>query len=244
MRALSTTELLTIWERGQSEPHYDRAMILLAAACPEEPPDVLAKISIGSRDARLLTLRELTFGPRLTGVVGCPACGERLEITVHIEELRTVAPEATGDAFILEMEEYRVDFRLPGTIDLRETSSSGDRESMHAELIRRCILKASRNDEEVATDKLPAPLMETLVARMAEQDPQADSQLSLACPSCSHRWNALFDIVSFFWSEIQAWAVRILREVHILASAYGWREADILAMSPLRRQSYLSMVAL
>jgi hypothetical protein len=33
-----------------------------------------------------------------------------------------------------------------------------------------------------------------------------------------------------------------VREVHLLASAYGWRESDILAMTPWRRQLYLELV--
>jgi hypothetical protein len=52
----------------------------------------------------------------------------------------------------------------------------------------------------------------------------------------------LFDIVSFFWTELSAQAKRLLREVHTLARGYGWREADILAMSARRRQLYLDLV--
>jgi hypothetical protein len=243
MRPLSESELLTVWEQGQNEPPYGRALLLLSAACPEQSPDELARISIGGRDACLLTLREWTFGSRLTAVITCPACGERLEVTVPVGDVRTAAPDPAREEFNLEMDGYRVDFRLPSTIDLREADSSGGGERMRTALIRRCILKARRRDEEVDTDQLPIPVVEAVVARMAEQDPQADMHLALTCPGCSHRWHALFDITSFFWSEIQAWALCILREVHVLASAYGWREADILAMSPLRRQSYLSMVA-
>jgi hypothetical protein len=33
-----------------------------------------------------------------------------------------------------------------------------------------------------------------------------------------------------------------LRDVHELASAYGWRESEILALSPQRRQAYLELV--
>jgi len=51
-----------------------------------------------------------------------------------------------------------------------------------------------------------------------------------------------FDIASFFWAEICVQAKRLLREVHTLARAYGWREMDILSMSPARRQFYLEMV--
>ena len=45
----------------------------------------------------------------------------------------------------------------------------------------------------------------------------------LTCPQCSHHWHAPLDIVSFVWSEIHAWAVRLLHDVHALALAYGWR---------------------
>jgi hypothetical protein len=50
-----------------------------------------------------------------------------------------------------------------------------------------------------------------------------------------------FDIEEYFWVEVAARAMRILREIHILARAYGWREADILAMSTRRRQAYLEL---
>ena len=51
------------------------------------------------------------------------------------------------------------------------------------------------------------------------------------------------DVAAFFWTELNAWAVRLLREIHALASAYGWREADILALSPKRRDLYLELIS-
>ena len=63
-----------------------------------------------------------------------------------------------------------------------------------------------------------------------------------ACASCGHRHEVAFDIASFFWGEIDAWASRTFLDVHALAKAYGWREAEILAMSPRRRQHYLDLV--
>jgi hypothetical protein len=68
-------------------------------------------------------------------------------------------------------------------------------------------------------------------------------QLSLTCPDCDARWDAPLDIASFLWSEVQAWALRTLADVHTLARAYGWAEADILALSPPRRQAYLELIA-
>jgi len=46
----------------------------------------------------------------------------------------------------------------------------------------------------------------------------------------------------FFWAELAAEAKRLLREVDALARAYGWREADILALSSQRRHAYLELV--
>jgi hypothetical protein len=77
---------------------------------------------------------------------------------------------------------------------------------------------------------------------MAEADPLADIQIAISCPACAQGWRAAFDILTFLWSEIEAWAWRMLSDVHTLASAYGWCERDILALSPTRRQFYLEMV--
>ena len=47
MNALSAAELVHAWERGLSHSAVDRALLLLAAACPELSSDVLAHLSIG-----------------------------------------------------------------------------------------------------------------------------------------------------------------------------------------------------
>jgi len=44
------------------------------------------------------------------------------------------------------------------------------------------------------------------------------------------------------FTELGAVARDLLGQVHALAFAYKWREADILQMSPARRQLYLQMV--
>ena len=54
--------------------------------------------------------------------------------------------------------------------------------------------------------------------------------------------NALQAARALLWEEIEVRAHVLLGEVHRLASAYGWSEAQILALSPARRASYLAMV--
>ncbi|MHC4352435.1 MAG: phage baseplate protein, partial [Planctomycetota bacterium] len=60
--------------------------------------------------------------------------------------------------------------------------------------------------------------------------------------TCRHKWQKVFDIVTFLWEEISLHAKGLLQEVHSIASVYGWREDDILSMSSARRQYYLHMV--
>jgi citrate lyase gamma subunit len=121
----------------------------------------------------------------------------------------------------------------------RTQSSSTIRETLVRSIDVRESTVAIEPQRQLA--ELPAEAIDAAVARMAEADPQADVQLDLTCPACGHRWLALFDIVPFLWSEINAWAQRTLQDVHRLASAYGWREADVLALTPWRRQVYLEM---
>lgn len=225
-----------------SEPPTRRALALLAAACPEHSLDEVATLSIGERDWRLLTLREWMFGAQLVSTANCPNCGERLEWTVSTTDLRVANQSQAGSELSLELDHYRIRFRLPNTLDLAAVSNCEDTARAREVLLARCLADTRRGEEEIALADLPPEVAEAVVERMGEADPQADMRLDLTCPACSQRWQALFDIESFFWSEITAWAQRIMAEVHLLASAYGWRESDILNLSAWRRRFYLDLV--
>lgn len=242
MRPLSAHDLLRVWEVGEDQHPLDRALTLLAAACPELTWDELAALSVGQRDARLFTLREQTSGPRLNGFAQCPRCGERLEFDVAVADLRVAEePDAEEEARELVTDGLALRFRLPNSRDLAALLGCQDPAVTRSLLAQRCVLQASRDGVPVAGSELPAKAISRLAQRMAECDPQAEVLLGLHCPACDHGWQALFDIVAFFWAELAAQANRLLREVHTLARAYGWREADILSMSARRRQLYLEM---
>jgi hypothetical protein len=243
MYSLSASELLGLWERGLAKQPTERALALLCATSPDTTPEALARMSIGRRDALLLRLRERTFGPQLASTVSCPHCRERLEFNFTTREI-AVDTEHYGQEkpFSLSVQGYEVEFRLPSSLDLSAISASADIEHAQRSLLARCLLSARLDAQDVMPDDLPAEVIEAVVDEMARRDPQADVQLALNCPQCGHQWRLAFDIISFFWSEIDAWAQRILREVHALAYAYGWREEEILALSAWRRQVYLGMI--
>lgn len=233
--------MLAAWERGLPQGPTERALTLLAATRSDDPPDDLAKLSIGRRDARLLTLREQAFGSRMVCIASCPGCAELLELDFNIADMR--APDVPEPGTLsVDVEGYDVEFRLPDSFDLLSIAGSQDFSAGRDLLMQRCFLNIRREGEVLTANDLPDIVIAAITERMAQVDPQADVQLALACPLCGHEWQAQFDVVSFFWSEINAWAHRILHDVHTLARAYGWRETDILALSSTRRQVYVDMV--
>lgn len=241
MRPLSAHDLLGVWEAGEDQHPLDRALTILATACPELTWDELATLSIGQRDARLLALRERTYGPRLNAFVECPQCSESLEFDVTVADLRTAAPEAGDETLQLVTDSFELRFRLPHSRDLAAVLGYRDPATARDALVQRCVLEARREGSPLAPDELPADIATELSRSMSEHDPQAEVLIDLRCPGCHHHWRAPFDIVAFFWTELAAHAQRLLREVHALARAYGWREADILGMSARRRRFYLEM---
>jgi hypothetical protein len=241
MRALSTTELLSVWERGFSETPARRALLLLAAGGDGVSPEELLRSSIGRRDERLFALREKTFGSRLQTVSACPQCGEQLETELDLAELRSGPPAMATDFFLREAG-HEIHFRLLNSDDLDCLSPADELAVNQWRLLRQCLLAVTRAGREISPEELPPALVARLAEKMAQADPAADVQLAFTCPACGHAWPGWFDIVSFFWQEINAWAVRLLREVHVLATAYGWSEAEILRLSPARRGVYLQLV--
>ena len=245
MRAPSAADLLDAWERARTEPPALRAAFLLSAASDREPPDSIASVSIGEIDRRLLTLREWTFGPTLAGISDCASCGDRVEWTVQVAEVRAPVAAGTPAELSIDIDRCRIRFRLPNSRDLLAASGARDRTRARHVLLARCLLGIEGEEQSPGVhegEDLPEPWSDAVCARMAEADPQADSALDLTCLACGHRWNEAFDIGAFFWAELSAWAERILHEVHTLACAYGWRERDIVNMSPWRRQFYLGLV--
>jgi hypothetical protein len=183
-------------------------------------------------------MHQLLFGPRLDCVADCPECAEPLQTSLSVEEVlgsgqaeRAGRPsigasalrarEAIGVA-TLQSGNHEVAFRLPSSADLMALNPDLDPDEAERRLLRACILEASSLGRSIEADGLPAAVLDAVSEGMAEVDPYADIRLRLECPACSHRWEAPFDIVSHVWYEIHAWALRVLEDVHVLASAYAY----------------------
>src|SRR5262245_7701620 len=156
MRALSATELLAVWERGASQTLPQRALGLLAAASPDSAPDSLARLSIGQRDAHLLTLRAWMFGQQLAGLAKCPQCAEGVEVTFDTAEILPLHNSDTAKEFSVEIEDYKVQFRLPVSSDLASLVDLTDVTTARGRLLDCCLLTAQCKGEQLPVGELPA----------------------------------------------------------------------------------------
>jgi len=138
---------------------------------------------------------------------------------------------------------FRVTFRLPDSYDLAGIVGLSDPEAARGSLLGSCILSSAFEGSEVGLEELPEAVIAQITGRMADADPLAEVELALACPGCGIEWPLAFDIQSFLWRKIEERAGRLLREIHALASAYGWREDDILALTEVRRRAYLERIS-
>ena len=242
MPPLNAATLLTAWEQGVLQHPVQRSLTLLAAWWPDKCVDDWSSVSIGERDRHLLRLREELFGPTLEAIAICPKCGEQLELALNTPDLHTSVSQASATAGRLHLQTgiYEMNYRLPTSADLLEIANT-PAASARELLVQRCV-EARKRTSSIDPATLPASVLKLVGEKMAEADPQAEVQIALNCPTCAHKWSTVFDILSYLWGEIEDWADRLLLEVHTLASAYGWSERDIIAMSARRRRLYLEMV--
>lgn len=241
-RAMSDQDLLEVWETGRTRHPIDRAVLLLAAAEHDHPGSELQRWSIGARDARLLRLRQATFGDALECRATCPACTEAVEVSLACTTLLAAGDTKSPDTSIeVSALGYHVRARLPDSTDLAAIAAVDDVDAARALLLERCVVSVTGPDGPATAAALPVAVMEAIASRMAEADPHAELLLDLTCPACGVRWQAPLDVASLLWAEVSVNARRLLLEVDALARAYGWRESEILALSPTRRATYLEL---
>ena len=242
MSSLHDAEVLGIWERGLGQSPARRALALLAASEPDVPPAQLAGQTVGERDAALLDLRERAFGTQLALVSACAACGERLEAALDLGALRVLEGPPPPELAV-ESARWRLVVRPPVAADLVAIEAAADVDAARQLLLERCVLSAAVDSAAVVPAELPAEAVAAAAERLAQADPQADLRVALRCPACGEAWEEPFDPCTFLWRELDARAQRLLRDVHELARAYGWSEAEVLAVPPSRRRHYLELAA-
>jgi hypothetical protein len=248
MRSPTAADVVRVWELGRERALWYRGLLLLAPCYPERTFRELAALTIGQRNIALFGLRQRLFGPELSAVVTCPHCGQRSEFTAQVNELcphqpLEEPPALPAPEFGLAVSGTQLRCRCLTSNDLARAVLENPGIVANPGLVQRTILEARADGAEVPAQSLPEAVLGAIGEAVVENDPVSEVMIGVDCAECGHAWSAPLDPVSYLWTELASAAQKLLNDVHLLASAYGWREPDILAMSAIRRKFYIEKTA-
>lgn len=235
-RSASDAELLDVLDSGDGLSSPERAILL--ARAQERDLDA-GQLPLGLQNAAILRLRRQLLGATLEVYDTCVHCREATSFEVSCAALEKLGAQRRDGDVEVRVGAYDILCRPPTAADLVTAVGAG---SPRTALLEATILRAHHGTEPIAATSLPGEVVSEIGKALAAADPLAELELRASCEACGGTWDTVLDIPDFVWQELRTWGRRLLWEVHVLASAYGWPEPDILSVPHRRRQAYLGLV--
>lgn len=191
---------------------------------------------VGRRTAALLRLLTLTEGRaeiRLSASCTQPACGKPFEFELPLQALPT---GTAGDAPVaVRLDAQRsATLRRPTGDDLRRwrDAAPASRDDAVRAMLETLLIGGDANvaDEQCIADAVAA------------MDPLVAFAVSCRCPACGADTDVGVDLEALALRRLSARQRALLHEVHRFACAYGWTEAETLAVPSARRARYLELI--
>lgn len=225
-----------------------RAAVGVVAACVlppgagEAPEERSLALTLAGRIGALADVVRATTGEEALEVdltCAAPGCGAALEAPVPLARLREMGARAEAEPVVaVGLDDgRRVRLRRPTGADL-ESWRAGPLAPGEAALgVARSLLVDPVDDATL--DEVHA----LLDAAMAELDPLPAFRVVASCPACGAEATAEVELEATLLFRLARDQRRLLRQVHRLASAYGWSEREVLEVAPWRREAYLALLA-
>jgi hypothetical protein len=196
-----------------------------------------AQLTPSDRDRCLAAVYRMTYGQRIDSAPRCTQCGNLFDLTFSLDDLlatvdRAPAPgvsEALPDGTFRTTAGVR--FRPPTGEDELEVAGLPPQQASEA-LLERCLLEAPAGVDARAAieDALEASA------------PVLDLDVGTACPECGAGQAVHFDVQFYLLRAIELERPRVAREIHRLASAYGWGLQEILSLRRSQRRLFVELV--
>jgi hypothetical protein len=191
--------------------------------------------TLGRRIAALLHLVVVTNGRAsldLSARCTQPACENPFEFELPIDQL---SPGPADDSVDIALDDERhVRLRLPSGADLRDWRSRIDPARKDA---KRAMLGSLLIQGEIRIEDVAA-----IDEALGKLDPLVDFSISGPCPACHADMEMSIDLEQLALASLRVSQRQLLREVHELASHYGWTEAEALAIPAHRRAGYRELI--
>lgn len=174
----------------------------------------LPSLAICDLDQLVRTLFAELVGPAAEIHCRCSACAKPFEFALQLAAL--VQPPEKGDT----ESSGGLRFRLPGGTVLRLPTV--------ADLVAPAPADPIGAGRFVCMAGGDAP--EAVEAALARLCPTASDLVDTECPSCGAAVQVDFDLAIFLMKSLRRERDLLLREVHVIARAYGWGLAEILSL--------------
>ena len=181
----------------------------------------IGALSIAEHDRLLAAIFEALYGDRVEARTQCTACSEPLEISLSLSALAAAPPDVDielagpdeSGAFLMP-DGRRI--RAPTVGDVERAVRSGD----VAVLRRACVVEGDAGADP-----------ELLDAALEAAAPALTRDVAATCPHCGSTQSVRFDLATFLIASLARERPFLLREMHLLARAYGWSLTEILSLS-------------
>lgn len=189
--------------------------------------------TLGQRLQGLLAIAMASDAASIAVIESCAQCAERLEIDVDPAVFEREERETGFDWSPTPARQWQV--RLPTGHEQRAWWQAGD---VSAEAMARCLVVG--REDGIKAGSLPSDWVEAVGAQLAEHDPLTALELQTACPACGAQAQIPLDLEAELIALLHARQRQSLMQIHQLASAYHWSEAEIMQLPAWRRRYYLA----
>ncbi|MES9852176.1 MAG: hypothetical protein ABW170_10125 [Candidatus Thiodiazotropha sp. L084R] len=210
--------------------------ILCGCLCTDDKPltrDEVWSWTVNRRLQGLLAVTLATRGELLILTAHCQqqACSQPMDLPLRIRDFLQSDDPLQVD--VQSEGDQAVEIRLPTGNDQRAWLQEGhfSPDQMLERLIR-----------EPLNTTLSAEWFENIEAALMVADPLTILEIETLCPECGATNHLPVDLEHECLNSLAAEQPRLFDEIHQLASAYHWSEAEILAIPVERRRHYLRRV--
>jgi hypothetical protein len=220
-------------------PRLVHAPEMAGDAVESRARDSWAALTVTDFETALLGLRRFLFGDTIACLFRDRShkCGVPMELEFSIAAfLGEVSPRMP--AGVRRSEEDPRWFHLPGDAALFRLPTVEDQLQVLDEpraatlLARRCVKSVRPGARALARAERAMEAMAPLVSR----------PLAGSCPECGETVTMPLNVSHLVMEELRARAAGVLEEIHVIAAAYRWTEAAILAMPQSRRRAYAETI--
>ncbi|MGY4532011.1 hypothetical protein ACVW0Y_001127 [Pseudomonas sp. TE3786] len=230
-RAFGTLEDLDLDFANADRPQLVTS--LLAQCSAPQDAEFWWQQPVSLRTAALLQLAARTDGLQVLAFSAqCSLCAETFEFELALAPL--LAASSAVAPLQVQLHSRTLALRRATGNDLRDWRAArpGSRQQAVQLMLDSLLLEGEVRAEEHAL----------LAAALADADPLAAFAVACQCPACGAEREVDIDLDAAALARLQQRQRTLLREVHSLASRYGWSEAQVLAIAPARRAQYLALI--